>query len=109
MARHKGQRIEQIIPATGWTAAFVRIDTGARSEVPLTSWALVARDGAAGEVIGVLASAAGNELCDEDAAGFLGYLPPPGTPGAETARDRAKALAATIMTDQQGIRKKASR
>ena len=100
--------IIQIMSAEGWTAAFVRLETGERYEVPLVAWALARSDSlhGYGPVVGVVASGGGTELCEETDPGFLGYLPAPGAPGGETSRERAKALAATIMTDQQGVREK---
>jgi hypothetical protein len=104
-------QIEQIMSAEGWSAAFVRLETGERFEVPLVAWALARSEAlhGYGPVVGVLASGGGTELCEETDPGFLGYLPPPGSPGGEISRERAKALAATIMTDMQGKRTTAPR
>jgi len=104
-------RIDQIIPAHGWTAGFVRLDTGDRIEVPLVAWALARSEclHGYGPVVGVLAAEGGTELCEETDPGFLGYLPPPGAPGGELARARAQSLAATIMTDLEGKRMRKAR
>jgi hypothetical protein len=104
--RPRQYQIGQIIPAEGWTAAFVNLDSGERSEVPLVVWALTRSESLPGysPVVGVVVSGGGTELCEETDPGFLGYLPPLGAPGGELSRERTKALAATIMTDQQGRR-----
>jgi hypothetical protein len=106
MNRREKFQIEQVIPASGWTAAFVNISSGERFEVPLVAWALARPETLRGHrfVVGIVAQSGGTELCEETNPGFLGYFPPPGAPGSEHVRDKAKALAATIMTDQQGAR-----
>ena len=108
MRSPKEYSIDQIIPAQGWSAGFVKLGSGERSEIPLVAWALTRSEAlhGYGPVVGLLAAEGGTELCEETDPGFLGYLPPPGAPGGETSRERAKGLAAMIMTDQQGQRSK---